>query len=105
MYRAETGNSPAVEGQPTQDKARLLELRVVSVPSGVATGRTRHLRGNAHLEWWTLFSSHEQYDACAEQDPLRFAEPIRFAWLNREVNNVFDQLRPGDIDSGALASR
>lgn len=94
------GSSPA-DAQP-------LGICLVNVPAGVAAGHVQPLGGNAQLEWWALFVSHEQYDSCAERDPLRFAEPVRFARINREFNHVFDQPRPrdpGDVHQGAIAER
>jgi len=81
------------------------QVHLVNVPSGVAAGRTLRLSGNARLEWWALFSNLEQVDVCATKDPLRFAEPIRFARINREFNNAFHSSRPDDVHTGARTGR
>ena len=67
------------------------QVSLVTVPSGVAAGRTRRVHGNAHTESWALFATREQFDACAETDPLRFADPGLFAKIKREFDHVFDQ--------------
>lgn len=72
-------------------------IRLVRVPSGVAAGRNQRVKGNAHDECWTLYSTREQFDACAMVDPLRFTDPLLFAQIKREFDDAID--RP---DAGAL---
>ena len=73
-------------------------IQLVNVPSGVAAGRTAHSHGNTHTESWALFVTREQFDACVETDPLRFADPLLFEQIKREFNHVFDQPNSNDPD-------
>ena len=76
-------------------------VSLVKVPSGVAAGRTRRVQGNAQTEWWALFVTREQFDACLTTDPLRHADPLLFAQIKREFDHVFDPPNSRDFNSGA----
>lgn len=76
-------------------------VSLVKVTSGVAAGRTRRGRGNATTEWWALFMSREQIDACSTADPLRFSDPLLFAQIKKELDHVFDRSDSCDFHSRA----
>lgn len=67
------------------------QLSLVRVDAGVAAGHAR--RGQAHEreEWWTLFASADEFDACCMDDPLRFSDPLLFAQLKTEFEHVLNR--------------
>lgn len=79
-----------------------LEVHLLSIPSGVAAGRTRAGRGNSRTEWWTLFGTREQFDACLDTDPLRFAAPLLHAQLKREFDHVIQRTGAAQLHPGAF---
>lgn len=64
-------------------------VRLIQVRSGVAEVRTRQRGPSIRSECWTLFHSREQFDECAADDPLRFADPLLFGQLKAEADHVF----------------
>lgn len=79
------------EHEDTQHAEFPSRLHLVAVPSGMATGRRRRVRGNVLAEWWTIFVTREQVEVCLTADPLRFEDPVLFAQIRREFDRVFDR--------------
>lgn len=80
--------------------ARAPDVLLVPVASGVAAGRMQRLQGDTLAQWWTLFVSREQVDACLTQDPLRFENPVLFEQIRREFDHAFDSsTSPRDPES------
>lgn len=69
------------------------KVRLARLHSGVAAGVTRRSGSGASTESWTAFTSREQFDACWDEDPLKFDEPLRFAQLKTEFDHVLDGRR------------
>jgi hypothetical protein len=72
-----------------RDRPDRCQVRLVKVRTGVATGRTT--RHPTHSEWWTLFRSRDQFDACAADDPMRFRDPLLFTQIKAQLDDVFDR--------------
>lgn len=87
--------SPATPPRTTRQSAHPrdrrdgCQVRLIKVRSGVVAGRTT--RQPTHTEWWTLFRSREQFDACAADDPLRFRDPLLFKQIKAQLDDVFDR--------------
>ena len=79
------------------------KVTLVGVSSGVAAGRKLHVKGNAQIEWWTLFTTLDQFDQCLTSGQLRFGDPILFAQVRMEFEHVFNRSIPCAADSGARA--
>ena len=90
---------PQREQGSNGERADARKVALVGVSSGIAAGRRLHVKGNAQVEWWTLFTSLDQFDTCLTTDPLRFGDPILFAQVRREFEHVFNHARPPDLDS------
>ena len=67
------------------------QIILVKVRSGVAAGSTRRGGGIVLAEWWTLFETREQFDACAADDPLRFTDPLLYGQIKAEFDHVFNE--------------
>ena len=98
--RTDTTSSQPRKRFDIEDGSDICRVRLVNVSSGVAAGRTRRMQGNAYLEYWALFMSREQFNDCATADPLRFSDPLLFAQIKREFNDVFDQSHPVSVHKG-----
>jgi hypothetical protein len=81
--------------RPTAAKERpeRCRIHIVPVKSGVAEGRTRQRGDTVRTECWTLFTSREEFDACAADDPLRFKDPLQFGRIKTEADDVFERRR------------
>jgi hypothetical protein len=74
---------------PARDLSHRCQVRLVKVRSGVAAGRTT--RHPTHTEWWTLFRTRDQFDACAADDPTRFRDPLLFTQIKAQLDDLFDR--------------
>lgn len=65
------------------------QIRLVKVRSGVAAGHTT--RHPTDAEWWTLFRTRDQFDACTADDPMRFRDPLLFTQIKAQLDDLFDR--------------
>jgi hypothetical protein len=72
-----------------RDRSHRHQVRLVKVRSGVAAGRTT--RHPTHTEWWTLFTTRDQFDACVADDPMRFRDPLLFTQIKAQLDDLFDR--------------
>lgn len=72
-----------------EERSQQCRIRLINARSGVAECRMRTRGKSSRTERWTVFETHEQFDACAADDPLRFADPLMFGRLNAEAEAAF----------------
>jgi hypothetical protein len=82
---------PARPQCPASGHERPEQCRVllVTVRSGVAECRARARGKTQHTERWAVFETHEQFGSCAEDDPLRFADPLQFRRIKGDAESAF----------------
>lgn len=106
MYRIHESD-PAIEsggaGRGESGGVDGRRLTLIGVTSGVAAGRVMPRKGNAQVEWWTMFTTLDQFDTCLTSGLLRFGDPILFAQLRREFEHVLDRSNSPDVDPGSHA--
>jgi hypothetical protein len=73
------------------DRGDPWQVSLVRVRSGVAAGNTKRGSGNVRTEWWAIFMTREQFEACCADDPLRFGDPLMFGQIRTEFDHVFDR--------------
>lgn len=76
-----------------QERREQYKVRLINARAGVAECRTRTRGKTARTEQWTVFETPEQFDGCAADDPLRFADPLMFGRINAEAEAAFQHRR------------
>ena len=93
MIPRKTGGTSG--GDESDDRRVIL----VGISSGLAAGRNQHLKGNAQIEWWSLFTTVDQLDTCLADDSLHFRDPVLFAQVKRELEHVIRKPCTRGVDS------
>jgi hypothetical protein len=65
-------------------------VQFAPVKAGVAACRLLRGRGNAVSQGWYLFTSADQFQACAANDELRFSDPLQLSRLRGEFDAALD---------------
>lgn len=100
IQRTDVMTLPQSEHASDGDASDIRQFELVGVSSGVAAGRKLQVRHNARVEWWTMLTTLDQFDACLTAGPLRFQDPILFAQFRREFEHVFSLPNAHGLDPG-----
>lgn len=71
-------------GAGTRPRVGMPLVQFAPVKAGVAACRLLRGRGNAVSQGWYLFTSADQFQACAAHDELRFSDPLQLSKLRVE---------------------
>lgn len=83
-------------GDGGDDGTNVRLIGFVGTSAGIAAGYQLQIKGNAQVEWWTMFTTLDQLDTCLTTGPLRFENPILFAQFRRDLEDVCCQHPPLD---------
>jgi len=71
-------------------------MRFARLHAGVVTGTLQRGSGNASTQSWRLFKTRDEFRACAEQDQMRFLDPLAHIQAMAEFDHAFDRPAPSD---------
>jgi len=69
-------------------------MRFARLHAGVVTGTLQRGSGNASTQLWRLFRTRDEFRACAEQDQLRFVDPLAYTQAMAAFGHALDRPAP-----------
>ena len=80
-----------VDRTEVRDRSGLWQVSFARLRAGVVTGTLQRGVGNVCTQSWRLFTTRDQFRACAEHEQLRFVDPLMHTQVMAEFDHVFDR--------------
>ena len=80
-----------IDRTEVRDRSGQWRMSFARLHAGVVTGTLQRGVGNACTQSWRLFTTRDQFRACAEHEQLLFVDPLKHTQVMDEFDHVFDR--------------